>query len=124
VGQLALAVTAICGAGLLAQDATTGRLTMRSSTIYGLISSVMQLARWTAYASFCSMIASFTPHSPQRMTSSCLIAAAFNRQLHDVPWIKILWVWSERRTRRMLDTLIDRQDRNVSRVRQPPVTKQ
>ena len=79
MGQLALAVTAICGAGLLDQDATTGRLTMRSSTIYGLISSVMQLARWTAYASFCSMIASFKPQSPQRMTSSCLIAAAFNR---------------------------------------------
>jgi hypothetical protein len=66
VGQLALAVTAICGAGLLDQDATTGRLTMRSSTIYGLISSVMQLARWTAYASFCSMIASFTPHARER----------------------------------------------------------
>jgi hypothetical protein len=36
------------------------------------------LARWTAYASFCSMIASFTLQSLQRMTSLCLIAAAFN----------------------------------------------
>jgi hypothetical protein len=58
VGRLALAVTVICGARLLDQDATTGRLTMRSSTIYELISSVMRLARWTAYASFWSMIAS------------------------------------------------------------------
>jgi hypothetical protein len=41
VGRLALAVTVICGARLLDQDATTGRLTMRSSTIYGLISSVI-----------------------------------------------------------------------------------
>jgi hypothetical protein len=60
VGQLALAVAVTYGACLLDQDAATGRLTMRSSTIYGLISSVMQLARWTAYASFWSMIASFT----------------------------------------------------------------
>jgi hypothetical protein len=41
VGRLALAVSVICGARLLDQDATTGRLTMRSSTIYGLISSVI-----------------------------------------------------------------------------------
>jgi hypothetical protein len=49
-GQLALAVTVTCGARLLDQDATMGRLILRSSTICGLISSVMQLARWTAYA--------------------------------------------------------------------------
>jgi hypothetical protein len=53
VGQLALTATVICGAGLLNQDAATGRLTMTSSAIDGLISSVMHLARYTAYSSFC-----------------------------------------------------------------------
>jgi hypothetical protein len=43
VGQLALTAIVICGAGLLNQDAATGRLTMTSSAIDGLISSVMHL---------------------------------------------------------------------------------
>ena len=43
MGQLALTAIVICGAGLLNQDAATGRLTMTSSAIDGLISSVMHL---------------------------------------------------------------------------------
>ena len=60
MGQLALAVAVTYGERLLDQDATTGITAMRSSTIYGPISSVMQSVRLTAYASFWSMIASVT----------------------------------------------------------------
>src|SRR5712692_4933040 len=52
------------------------------------------------------------------------IASAVDRQLYNVAGVEILWVRRKRSARRMLNALIDRQDRNVSRARQPPVIQQ
>ena len=49
------------------------------------------------------------------------VAAAFDRQLHDVLGIEIRRVLRERRAGRMLDALIDRQDRDVAGAAEPPV---
>ena len=50
------------------------------------------------------------------------VAAAFDGQLDDVFRIEIHRVGRERRSRRMLDPLIDRQNRHVAGAGQPPVS--
>ena len=52
------------------------------------------------------------------------IASAVDRQLHNVAGIEILWVRRKGSARRMLNALVDRQDRNVSRAGQPPMIQQ
>src|SRR5260370_24488317 len=52
------------------------------------------------------------------------IASAVDRQLHNVAGIEILWVRRKGSARRMLNTLVDRQDRNVSGAGQPAVIQQ
>ena len=52
------------------------------------------------------------------------VAAAFDRQLHDVLRIEVHRVRRERRARRMLDALIDRQDRHVAGAAEPAVIEQ
>src|SRR5690606_30796895 len=42
------------------------------------------------------------------------IATAFNSQLHNVLRVEIDWVWRERSTSSVLNTLVNRQDRNVT----------
>ena len=50
------------------------------------------------------------------------VAAALDRQLHDVLGIEVRRVGRERRAGRMLDALVDRQDRDVAGAGQPPVS--
>ena len=52
------------------------------------------------------------------------VAAAFDRELHDVLGIEVRRVRRERRAGRMLDALIDRQDRHVAGAGQPAVIEQ
>ena len=54
VVQLALIVSVMLGAGLLDQVATAGELMTAFWPIGAMVSSVMDRARWTAHASFCS----------------------------------------------------------------------
>src|SRR3954453_9315293 len=51
------------------------------------------------------------------------VTAAFDRQLNDIFGIKVIWIWCKARSSRVLNTLIDRQDRNITRVGQPPCSK-
>ncbi|MNY40416.1 hypothetical protein D3C86_1751590 [compost metagenome] len=50
------------------------------------------------------------------------VTTAFDSQFHDVFRIKIDWVWCERCTSAMLNTLIHRQDRYISGIGQAAVT--
>ena len=52
------------------------------------------------------------------------VAAARERQLHDVLGIEVGGVRRKRRARRVLDALVDGQDRNVARARQATSTEQ
>ena len=52
------------------------------------------------------------------------IASAFDRELYDIPGIEILRIRSKARTGRVLDPLIDRQDRNITCARKPAVIVQ
>ena len=51
------------------------------------------------------------------------VAAALDRQLHDVLGVEVRRVRRERRAGRVLDALIDRQDRHVAGARQPAVCR-
>ena len=52
------------------------------------------------------------------------VAAAFDRELHDVLGIEEHRVRRKRRARRVLDALIDRKNRHIAGTRQPPVIEQ
>ena len=52
------------------------------------------------------------------------VAAALDRQLHDVLGIEVLRVGRERRAGGMLDALVDRQDRDVAGAAEPAVIEQ
>ena len=52
------------------------------------------------------------------------VAAAFDRQLHDVLGVEIHRVRRKRRAGRVLDALVDRQNRDVSGPGEPPVIEQ
>src|SRR5438552_2718505 len=51
------------------------------------------------------------------------VAPSFDRESHDVLRIEVLRVGCERSAGRVLDALIDRQDGQVARTREPPVVK-
>ena len=51
------------------------------------------------------------------------VAAAFDRQLHDVFRIEVLRVRRKRSAGRMLDALVDRQDRKIPGAREPAIVE-
>ena len=57
-------------------------------------------------------------HSESR---SHRVAPAFERQPYDILRVKVIRILCEARTRRMLNPLINRQDRNVTAAAEPPM---
>ena len=67
----------------------------------------------------CAYLRAQTPEHAERRGDA--VAAAFDGELDDVLGIEVDRVGREARARRVLDALVDRQDRDIARAGQAPV---